>query len=217
MMRLFLLEEVREVANSGSPSRVLLREDGPCEELFVRVEVERCGSSVDEELALDAPISDSRAPCLEGGGGGGAFVLAAVVTLLALSPGVGFTTETGTSLECCDDSVREELLLDRCSTDECRSWLCRRARGTGGGALFCLEFDRLNGSSTFSADGDVACRVFAGASMYGECEDGTGVGGSGLLVSDVFRDLVTGDGAASVAAKSSKGTICGCRGDTSLP
>ena len=45
----------------------------------------------------------------------------------------------------------------------------------------------------------------------------TGVGGSGLLVSDVFRGLVTGDNAASVTAKLSKGTICGCRGDTGLP
>lgn len=47
--------------------------------------------------------------------------------------------------------------------------------------------------------------------------DSTGVGGSGLFASDVFRDLVTGEGAASVAVKLSNGTVCGCRGDTSLP
>lgn len=66
-------------------------------------------------------MSDNRAPCLEGGGGGGDFRLAVVVALLAISPGVGITPGAGTSRECCDDSVREELLLDRFSADECRS------------------------------------------------------------------------------------------------
>ena len=48
-----------------------------------------------------------------------------------------------------------------------------------------------------------------------------GVGGSGsglfVLVSDTFRGLVTGDARGSVVLKLSNGTVCGCRGDTSLP
>lgn len=107
-----------------------------------------------DELALDVPISDSRAPCLEGGGGGGDFELAVVVAALAISPAVG------TSRDCCEDSgceerVREELLRDRFSAEECRSWLCLRAKGTGGGALFCpfREFDRLGESLSLSVGG----------------------------------------------------------------
>lgn len=163
-------------------------------------------------------MSDRRAPCLDGGGGGGAFELGVVVALLATSPGVGITPAVGTSRECCDDSVREELLLDRVSADECRSWLCLRARGTGGGALFCCsEFDLLSDSSSFSAGGDVLIRGLSGVSMFSGGGDSTGVGGSGLLVSDVFRGRVTGDGAASDTVKLLNGTVCGCRGDTSLP
>lgn len=183
---------------------------------MVRIEDERCGSSVEDELALDAPMSDSRAPCLEGGGGGGDFKLAVIVALLATSPGVGTTPEAGPSRECCDDSVREELLRDLFSADECRSELCLRARGTGGGALFCCkEFDLLNDSPSLSAGGDVF--FISGVSICNGGVDNMGVGGSGLFVSEVFRGLVAGDGAASVAAKLSKDTVCGCRGDTSLP
>lgn len=47
--------------------------------------------------------------------------------------------------------------------------------------------------------------------------DNPGVGGSGLLLSDMLRGLVTREGEASVAAKLSKATVCGCRGETSLP
>lgn len=100
--------------------------------------------------------------------------------------------------------MREELLLDRVSVEECRSWLCRRARGTGGGILFCLEFDRLSGSSGLPVDGD----IFSGAALAGG-GDNTGVGGSGLLVSETFRGLITGDGAASFGAKLSKDTVWG--------
>ena len=131
---------------------------------------------------------------------------------------MGVTPDTGTSRDCCDDSVREELLPERFSADECRSWLCRRARGTGGGALFrCREFDRLKGSSSLSEGGDVLPWIFSGVSVFSAGGDRMGVGGSGLLASDVFRGLVTGEGAASVAVKLSNGTTCGCRGDTSLP
>lgn len=48
-------------------------------------------------------------------------------------------------------------------------------------------------------------------------DDKIGVGGSGLLVSEVFRGRVTGEGAVSDTVKLSNGTVCGCRGDTSLP
>lgn len=221
-MRLLRFDDVRETGSSGSFSIVLLRDEGPRDEPVVRTEVDRWGSSVEDELALDAPMSDSRAPRLEGGGGGGDFKLAAVVALLAISPGVGLTPVTGTSLECCDESVREELLLERFSADECRSWLCRRAKGTGGGARFCLEFERLSGSSRLSSGGDAVLWDFPAASRgcggCGGCgDDSTGVGGSGLLVSEMLRGLVTGDGAASVAAKLSKDTVCGCLGVTSLP
>ena len=137
LLRFDAVDAVRDTGSSGSPSNVLVRDNGPRDEPVVRTEVERWGSSVDEELALGEPMSDSRAPCLEGGGGGGAFRLAVVAALLVTLPGVEVTPGAGTSRECCDDSVREELLLDRFSAEECRSWLCLRARGTGGGALFC--------------------------------------------------------------------------------
>lgn len=219
LLRFEAVDDVRFIpgsGNGGSPSRVLLREDGPCDESVVRTEVERWGNSFEDELALDAPISDSRAPCLEGGGGGGDFTLAVVVALLATSPGVGTTPGAGASTECCDDSVSEELLLDLFSTDECRSWLCLRARGTGGGALFCCrEFVRLSDSPSPSAGGDVL--LVSEVSICSGWDDRTGVGGSGLFVSDVVRGLATGDGAASVAAKLSKDTVCGCRGVTILP
>lgn len=75
-------------------------------------------------MALDGPMSDRRAPRLDGGGGGGgAFELGVVVALLATSPGVGITPADGTSRECCDDKVNDELLLDLVSAnaDDCRS------------------------------------------------------------------------------------------------
>jgi hypothetical protein len=66
-------------------------------------------------------MSDNLAPRLEGGGGGGDFKLAVVVILLATSPGVGTTPAVGTSREFCDDSVRDELLRDRFSAEDCRN------------------------------------------------------------------------------------------------
>ena len=45
----------------------------------------------------------------------------------------------------------------------------------------------------------------------------TGVGGSGLLTSELSLDRVTGEGAISDAEKLSKDTVCGCLGVTSLP
>jgi hypothetical protein len=128
------------------------------------------------------------------------------------------TPAGGTSRECCDDNVNDELLLDLFSADDCRSWLCLRAKGTGGGALFCCsEFDLLNDSSSLSNGGDVLLRGLSGVSMFSGGGDRMGVGGSGLVVSEVFRGLVTGEGAAFDTVKPSNGTVCGCRGDTSLP
>jgi hypothetical protein len=157
LLRFEAVDKVRFTSGTGgsaSPSNVLLREDGPCAEPVVRTEFDRCGNSVVDELVLDVPISDNRAPCLDGGGGGGDFRLVAVVALLATSPGIV------TSRECCDDNVREELLRDRVSAEDCRSWLCLRARGTGGGALFwvCKEFDRLSGSASLSVGGCMLSR-----------------------------------------------------------
>lgn len=99
-MRLLRLEAVRETGISRSPSSVLLREEGPWEEFVVRTEMDRWGSSVDDEFALDEPMSERRAPCREGGGGGGAFAPAAVVMALAISPGVGVTPSGGMSTDC---------------------------------------------------------------------------------------------------------------------
>lgn len=102
MMRLLRLEVVRGAGRSISFSRVLRREEGPREEevVVVRMEVERLGSSVDEEFALEEVMSERRAPWREGGGGGGDLVLAAVVVALAISPGVGVTPGGGTSRDC---------------------------------------------------------------------------------------------------------------------
>lgn len=99
-MRLLRFEAGREDGRSASPSSVLLRDEGPRDEPVVRTEVERWGSSVEDEFALDAPMSERRAPCRDGGGGGGAFRLGAVVALLATSPGVGATPEAGASRDC---------------------------------------------------------------------------------------------------------------------
>lgn len=59
---------------------------------------------------------------------------------------------------------------------------------------------------------DVSCELM--------CRGGggtTGVGGSGLFVSELSLARVMGDGAGSVAAKLSNDTICGCLGVTSFP
>jgi hypothetical protein len=48
-------------------------------------------------------------------------------------------------------------------------------------------------------------------------DDTTGVGGNGLLTSELSLDFVMGDGAGFDAAKLSKDTVCGCLGMTSLP
>lgn len=195
LLRFDAADEARFIPDSGndcSPSSVLLRDEGPRDDAVVRTEVDRCGDSVTDEWAPNVPASASRDPCLEGGGGGGDFRLAVVVALLATSPGVSSTPELGASRECCDNSVKDELLRDGISAEECRSWLCLRARGTGGGVLFCCkEFDRLSDSLGPSVEGDALSRFFSKAVMCDSGGDDTGVGGSGLLVSDTLRGLAT--------------------------
>lgn len=121
LLRFDAVEAVRDTGTSDSPSSVLLCEDGRRDEPAVRTEVDRCAKSVKDTFALDEPMSDSGAPCLDGGGGGGAFELGVVVALLAISPGVGVTPAVGSSREYCDDNVKDELLLDPTSADEYRS------------------------------------------------------------------------------------------------
>jgi hypothetical protein len=74
--RLDAMDEVRRRSAAGdgdSESRVLRRESYPG--VVVRIEPERCGSSVLEEFASEVLMSDSLAPCLERGGGGGDFAI----------------------------------------------------------------------------------------------------------------------------------------------
>jgi hypothetical protein len=60
----------------GSESMVLRREEGGSGmDRAVRTELERCGSSVWEEFALELLRFAKRAPWREGGGGGGDFAL----------------------------------------------------------------------------------------------------------------------------------------------
>lgn len=62
---------------------------------------------------------------------------------------------TGASIDCCDDTVKDELLRERFPVMEPRNWLCLRASGTGGGTFFCtgLEIvsapERLPPASSF--------------------------------------------------------------------
>lgn len=101
------MDEVRRMSAAGeedSDSRVLRRES--CPGVVVRIEAERWGSSVLEEFALEVLMSVNRAPRLERGGGGGDF--ATDNGSLLLGAGLG----TVASTECCEDMVKDELLLD---------------------------------------------------------------------------------------------------------
>jgi hypothetical protein len=119
-MRLLRFDEMDEVrrmsigeAGSDSASIVLRRlEDGP-----LRVEFERWGSSLLEELGLDVGRSVKRAPWRERGGGGGDFTFAMDEVSLVL--GVGLSN--GGSTECWDEIVRLELLRDLFPVVEDRS------------------------------------------------------------------------------------------------
>lgn len=205
------MDEVRPTGDAGSESSVLRRED---ERSFVeRMEAVRWGSSVLDELALDVLVSFKRAPCRERGGGGGDFA----TDKGSLVVGVGL--RSGASIECWDVMVREELLRDRLLVVEERSWLCLRARGTGGGARFC-GFD----TSGVSSESLECCFSGAGRCCEVSCElmcccwgDATGVGGSGLLVSELSFGAATEGNTGSEAEKLSKDTVCGCLWVTSLP
>lgn len=67
-----------------------------------------------------------------GGGGGGGALLDGDDVGSNPVPGL----RRGNSVECWDDVVSAELLRDRLPPVDVRSWLCRRAKGTGGGAFF---------------------------------------------------------------------------------
>lgn len=68
-----------------------------------------------DESALDVLMSANLAPCLERGGGGGDFATDKGSFLL----GTGLAGAAST--ECCEDSVRLELLRDLLSAEEVRS------------------------------------------------------------------------------------------------
>ena len=118
--------------------------------------------------------------------------------------------------------MRLELLLDRLLAVEARSWLCLRARGTGGGALFCVEgvsdwpefpeeplgLDSRGGR----ASSDVGSETI---SAGGERIDG--VGGRGLFRSESVLFRGRGEEVASVAANSENDTVCGVLDVTSFP
>lgn len=197
-------------AASVAPSRVLrlLELDAA-----VRTELLRWGGGEGAD-GLEEPMSESRAPWRDGGGGGGDFrPLSSTSRAFSAEGERGF--EGGASRDCWDDRVSEELRLERLSApaEEWRSWLCLRARGTGGGFFFAAELERLSGEKMGEGS------AFSSVSAEGGDVRMGGVGGSGLfvLVSDTFRGLVTGDARASFVLKLSNGTVCGCRGDTSLP
>jgi hypothetical protein len=109
-LRFDAIEEVRRMSVGGvgdSESKVLRREDAAsCPGVVVRIEPERCGRSVFEELALEVLMSDNLAPCLERGGGGGDFAADDGSLLLGAEVGKELSTE------CCEEIVKEELLRD---------------------------------------------------------------------------------------------------------
>jgi hypothetical protein len=105
------IEEVRRMSATGEgdsePSKVLRREDvALCPGVVVRIEPERCGSSVVDEFALEVLMSVSLAPCLERGGGGGDFATDEGSLML------GAEVVKELSTECWEEMVREELLRD---------------------------------------------------------------------------------------------------------
>lgn len=92
------IEEARRISpagEGGSDSKVFRREEDIASfmEFTVRTDVERCGSSVLEELALDVLMSVNRAPCLDRGGGGGDLVTDKGSLLLGAGLARGASTE----------------------------------------------------------------------------------------------------------------------------
>jgi hypothetical protein len=88
VLRVDEMEEVRRIlaaGDAGSESKVFRRDVvASSAEPAVRTELERCGSSVLEEFALDEPMSVNLAPCRERGGGGGDFATNSGSLLLRL-------------------------------------------------------------------------------------------------------------------------------------
>lgn len=160
-----------------------------------------------EEFAL-VLISVRRAPWRERGGGGGDFAVAMDEGSLVLGAGLG---REG-SMECWEDMVREELLRDLLPVVDERSWDCLRAKGTGGGALFCgrVPSDVNSDSLEYCCIGVGRCCEESCVLMCRGGGDTTGVGGSGLFMSELSFDSGTGGIAGSDAAKLSNDTVCGC-------
>jgi hypothetical protein len=88
VLRVDDIEEARCTLGAGDEgwdSRVLRRDNGGSgTDLGIRPELDRCGSSVLEEFALELPRLASRAPWREGGGGGGDFAPTNGSTLLGI-------------------------------------------------------------------------------------------------------------------------------------
>jgi len=106
-------------------------------------------------------------------GGGGGFEVAVEDGLSAMLDGYD-----GVMSLCCEDTVREELLLDRDWFGDF-SWLCRRASGGGGGAFFCMDV----GSTGSNGAPNVRTCDPTGGPESGLVEM-RGGGGNGLLRSD---------------------------------
>lgn len=115
--------------------------------------------------------------------------------------------------------VRLELLRDLFPDVDVRSWLCLRASGTGGGVFFCGFGTSVaaRDSLGYCCAGGACCCDESCVLMCKAEGETTGVGGSGLLTSELSLGCVKGDGAGSDAVKLSNDTVCGCREVTSLP
>lgn len=144
LLRVEVMEEVRErpvEVRSGEAGgweeKVLLRDEGAIGDVAAGrvVDVVR-GSSVVDELGLGVLLLFVRdAPCRRAGGGGGGGALLEDGDDVGSYPEPGLSK--GNSVECWEDVVSAELLRDRLPVVlDVRSWLCLRARGTGGGAFF---------------------------------------------------------------------------------
>jgi hypothetical protein len=206
------MELVRFTPGAGddgfSESMVLRRDEGGSGiDRAVRTELDRCGSSVLEELALGLLRCANRAPWREGGGGGGDFAPEIGSWLC----GIGLVRA---STECWEFIVRLELLRDLFPVVVVvvLSWLCRRARGTGGGARFCRAEPSDAVEDSLLRDGGIGgdwSDVVSCVLMWSGCGATLGVGGSGLFMSELSVRLIAG-GVDVAAAKLAKDTVCGC-------
>lgn len=209
---------VRPDGEEGSEVSVVRREErGFGEDAVGRAMAE---SSVEEDSALEVFIVGRALPWRrEGGGGGGALWIA---VWWGANSWLWEESMGGRSVECCEDMVREELLRDRLPVVELRNWLCRLARGTGGGTFFCgrvgAASDMLAVSLSLVSASDAVSSEASCEMMCTGAEVGMGgVGGSGLFRSEFVLLCSFSSGVTSATEKSSKGTVCGVRSFTSFP